>query len=96
MGNILDATGVNAQVCKQLGLVSLGAKFVISSEQYCGWLLLEDQCRAADLVAFELDVDFNSIGDFDEGDTAVHPILLTVEGHGATDRAVASPFALQR
>ena len=46
-----------------------------------GWLFFVDQWRAADLVGLKGDRHLDSVGDFDEGNAAVHPELLTVEGH---------------
>jgi hypothetical protein len=44
-----------------------------------GWLLLKDDRRPADSIRLERDGHLDAIGDFDEGDAAVHPVVLTVE-----------------
>jgi hypothetical protein len=46
-----------------------------------GWLLLKYQRRPANSLAMEVDCHLDTVGDPDEGDAAVHPIVLTVEGH---------------
>jgi hypothetical protein len=57
-------------------------------------LLLENQRRLADSCSFELDVDFNAIGNL--GNTAVHSVVLTIEGHRPFNLARACPFAGHR
>lgn len=44
-------------------------------------LLLQVHRRAADPFRLEIDSHLDTVSDLDEGNTAVHPILLTVEGH---------------
>ena len=44
-------------------------------------LLLEDQWRPADSLSYEVDVNFNAVGNFDEGNSAVHPVIFPVKGH---------------
>src|SRR5271169_4839615 len=56
-------------------------------------LLFVDEAGAADLVGDEVDVDFDAVGDFDEGNAFVHGVVFAVEGHGADNDAVASAFA---
>jgi hypothetical protein len=56
-------------------------------------LLLVDEARAAGLIHLEVDVDFDAVGDFDEGDTAVDAVVFAVEGHGSFYGALAGPLA---
>src|SRR5262245_20412724 len=46
-----------------------------------GWLWLKNQRRPTDSLAFELESHVNMVGDLDEGNALVHPIVLAVEGH---------------
>src|SRR5271156_2633823 len=56
-------------------------------------LLLKDPRRATDSLALEVHDDLNTVRNFDERNAAVHPIVLTVERHGAGNFALAGPFA---
>ena len=38
-------------------------------------------------LTFERDIHFDAIGDRDERNTFIHPVVLAVEGHGPVDRA---------
>ena len=44
-------------------------------------LLLKDQGRPADSLSLEGDSHLDAVGDLNEGNAAVHPVILTVEGH---------------
>ena len=44
-------------------------------------LLLKDQRRPTDSFRLEVDRHLDTVGDPDEGNAAVHPVVLTVEGH---------------
>ena len=46
----------------------------------CSWLLLEDNGRPAHARGFEVDTYLDAVSDSDEGNAAVHPKLLPVEG----------------
>jgi hypothetical protein len=65
-----------------------------------GWLFLKYQWRPADLVALEGDIYLDTVGDLDEGNAAIHPEFLTVEGHcpfnSALTRSLASKCEAQR
>jgi hypothetical protein len=56
------------------------------------WLLLQVDGRPANALAIEVDGDLYAVCDFDEGDAAVHAVLLAVEGHGTGNRARAIPL----
>src|SRR5262245_34278248 len=45
------------------------------------WLLLVDDGRPAHARRSEVDTHLDAVGDFDEGNAAGHPIVLTVKGH---------------
>src|SRR5258705_4379157 len=59
-------------------------------------LLFVDEAGAAGLVYFQVDVDFDAVGDLDEGDAAVDTVVFAIEGHGAVDGALAGPLAFDR
>jgi len=59
-------------------------------------LLFVDEAGAAGLVYFEVDVDFDAVGDFDERDAAVDAVVFAIEGHGSLDGALAGPLAFDR
>ena len=59
-------------------------------------LLLEVDGRAADSLSLEVDSDLYTIRDLDKRDTAVHAVLLAVEGHGSRNCARAGPFTSNR
>ncbi|HLY40274.1 MAG TPA: hypothetical protein VKR52_03630, partial [Terracidiphilus sp.] len=63
----------------------LTPRYAGSSVAQEGWLLFEDEGRAADLFGFEGDGDFDVVGDFDEGDAAVHAVIFAIENHFAVD-----------
>ena len=42
--------------------------------------------------AFEVKVNVNMVGDFDEGDAFIHPVILTVKNHTSLDLACAAPL----
>jgi hypothetical protein len=48
------------------------------------------------LVYFQVDVDFDAVGDLDEGDAAVDTVVFAIEGHGTLDGALAGPLAFDR
>jgi hypothetical protein len=45
--------------------------------------LLENRRRSADSLPFYADIYFDTVGDLDEGDAFVHPVVLAIEGHRA-------------
>ena len=51
------------------------------------WLLLKGHRRAANSLPLEGDSHLDAVSDFDEGNAAVHPIVLAVEGHRPFNRA---------
>jgi hypothetical protein len=51
------------------------------------WLLLKDHRRAANSLPLEVDSHLDAVSDSDEGNAAVHPVVLTVEGHRPFNRA---------
>src|SRR5271170_6596335 len=59
-------------------------------------LLLEDHWRSADPRGMEINSNLHTIGNLDEGDAAVHPVFLPIEGHGSCNRACACPPAGNR
>ena len=59
-------------------------------------LLLKDQRRAADSISFEIHRHFNAVGNLDEGNAAIHPVVFTVKGHCPGNLPVARPFARNR
>jgi hypothetical protein len=50
-----------------------------------GWLLFEDEGWAANLFGFKGYGDFDVVGDFDEGDAAIHAVVFAIEDHFAID-----------
>jgi hypothetical protein len=46
-----------------------------------GWLLLKIHWRTADARPLQVDSHLDAVGDLDEGNAAVHALLLTIEGH---------------
>ena len=46
-------------------------------------LLLKDQWWSADSLAMEVDINFNAVGDRDEGNALIHSIVLAIKGHNA-------------
>jgi len=51
---------------------------------------------AADSLRSEVDGLFNAVGNLNEGNTAVHPILLTVKSRCSIDGARTCPLAGDR
>ena len=49
------------------------------------WLLFEDEGRAFYFFGFEGDCNLDVVGDFDEGDAAVHAVVFAIENHFAVD-----------
>jgi hypothetical protein len=47
-----------------------------------GWLLLKDHRRPSNSLRLEGNSYLDAVGDPDERDAAVHPVILTVESHG--------------
>src|SRR5271157_1533272 len=45
------------------------------------WLWFENQRRPADALPLEVDSHLNAVGDLDEGNAAVHPVILAIKGH---------------
>src|SRR5258706_12460316 len=43
-------------------------------------LRIESHRRSADSLRGEVDVQFNAVGNLEQGNTFVHPVVLTVEG----------------
>ena len=41
-----------------------------------GWLLLKDHRRPANSLPFEGDIHFDAVGDLDERNASVHPVVL--------------------
>jgi hypothetical protein len=60
------------------------------------WLLLVDDPRPADLLRDEADCNLDTVGDFDEGNAAIHPIVLAVESQCPLNIAGASPLTGKR
>ena len=59
---------------------------------YC----LKTNGRPADSLPLEVDSNLDAVGNLDEGDAAVHPVVLTVEGHCPFNLAYACPLAGKR
>ena len=57
------------------------------SRESCRRLLLEDQRRPADSLPLEINSHLDAVGDLDEGNALIHPVVPTVEGHCPFDRA---------
>src|SRR5438552_6109391 len=58
-----------------------------------GRLWLESNWRPADALRFKVDSHLNAVRNLNEGNTAVHPIVLAVEGHCPVNLARAGPRA---
>jgi hypothetical protein len=56
-------------------------------------LLLKDHGRPIDSLPFEVDGYFDPVGDLDEGNAAVHSVLLAIESHSPRNRSAASALA---
>src|SRR5215472_1499481 len=50
-----------------------------------GELLLEYWRRPANPLPFQADIYFDTVGDFDERNAAVHAVVFAIEGHCARD-----------
>src|ERR1035438_5706940 len=61
--------------------------------RWSGRLSLKNYGRPTDSLAFEVDGHLYAVSDLDEGNAAIHPELLTVEGHCPIDRPSAGPLA---
>ena len=48
-------------------------------------LLLKDQRTPADSLDVQIDIHFNAVGDMDEGNAAIHAVVLAIESHHALD-----------
>ena len=89
LGPTMGNPGVNC--CNQPGLpensvldaVTRVIAFVPApaAGKVAGRLLLKHQRRPADSLPLEVDSHLNAVGDLDEGDALIHPVILTVEGH---------------
>ncbi len=44
-------------------------------------LLLKDQQRSAHPLALKVDSHLDTVGDLDEGNAFIHPVILTIESH---------------
>jgi hypothetical protein len=61
-------------------------------------LLLKNHVRAADSLALEVYIYFNTVGNLDKGDATVHSEFLPVKGHRTGNltcafiRIIKSPF----
>src|SRR5208283_185792 len=60
------------------------------------WLLLKDHRRAAYPFSNDVDADRDTVGNFDKGNSFVHTVVLTVEGHCAFNRARACSLTANR
>jgi hypothetical protein len=45
-------------------------------------LFLEGHWRSADPLSLKIDSHLDAVGDLDEGNAFIHPVILTVKGHG--------------
>ena len=61
---------------------------------YAGWLLLKDHRRPTDSFPFEVDGDFDTVGNFYKRNSFVHPVVFTVEGHCPLTVPVPVPLPL--
>ena len=77
---------------KEIGRPQYYGCFCIST----AWLLLVDHPRPADLLRDEADSNLDTVGDFDEGNAAIHPVVLTVESQCPLDVSRAGPLAGKR
>ena len=59
-------------------------------------LLFKNWSRSANLLPFQSDIYFDTVGDLDERDAARHAVLFAVESHGAVETAGGRPFAVAR
>jgi hypothetical protein len=58
-----------------------GAAFKTLNALLVGWLLLIEQRRAADSLLPEVEIHLDAVGDLDERNALVHPVVFTVENH---------------
>jgi len=61
-----------------------------------GSLVFENQRRPAHALSREGDIHFDAVGNLDEGNAAIHPVLLAVKGHCPLNRAGTCPLAGNR
>src|SRR5579863_4480089 len=59
-------------------------------------LLFKNWRRSADLLPFQSDIYFDTIGDLNERDAARHAVLFAIKSHGAIETASGRPFAVAR
>ena len=59
-----------------------------------GELLLEYWRRPANSLPFQADVYFDTAGDLDEGNVAVHAVVFAIEGHCTRDAAGGCSLAV--
>jgi hypothetical protein len=59
-------------------------------------LLFKNWRRSADLLPFQSDIYFDTVGDFDERDATRHAVLFAIESHGAVETAGGRSFAVAR
>jgi hypothetical protein len=60
---------------------------VAAAGEVAGYLLLKHQRRPANSLPLEVDSHLDAVGDPDEGNALIHPVVLTIEGHCPFDRA---------
>ena len=48
-------------------------------------LLLKYWRGSANPIPFQADIYFDTVGDLDEGDVAIHAVVFAIEGHCAID-----------
>jgi hypothetical protein len=65
----------------------------VVDESFAAQPLLEDHRRPADSFPFEVNGYFDAVGDRDEGNSFIHPVVLPVEGHSPVNLAHSSPLA---
>src|SRR5580693_4003429 len=59
-------------------------------------LLFKNWRRSADLLPFQSDIYFDTVGDFDERYATRHAVLFAIESHGAVETAGGRSFAVAR
>ena len=59
-------------------------------------LLFKNWRRSADLLPFQSDIYFDTVGNLDERDAARHAVLFAIESHGPLETAGGRPFAVAR
>src|SRR5271157_5592793 len=58
--------------------------------------MLNEQRRTADVLAMEVDIHLNAVGDLDERNATVHPVVFAVKGHYPLDVVYACAEAGNR